>query len=393
MSIYNFDEFIDRTGTHTVKYDLRDAVFGNKEVIPMWVADMDFKTPDFIVEAVKKRAEHPIYGYTIRPDSFNESIINWMKKRHNWNIKKDWLTFSPGVVPALVMCVLAFTKPGDKIIIQSPVYFPFFSTIEGNGRQLTDNPLKEKNGKFVMDFEDLKSKIDSRTKMLILCSPHNPVGRVWSKEELQELSNICLENNMLIISDEIHSDLVFSKHKHIPLASISQEIADNTITCMAPSKTFNIAGLNTAEVIISNKNLLNDFNNKMNDYHLFIANIFGTTALEAAYNSGEPWLNEMLEYVWNNYITVNDFIKKNTPKIKVFEPEGTYLLWLDFKAMNLSRQELMHFIIDKAGVGLNSGFTFGVNGEYFLRMNIACPNALVKKSLMHIEKAYKQIYD
>lgn len=387
MKKYNFDKITDRSGTNTVKYDLRKQYFGAEDVIPMWVADMDFETPDFIVEAVKKRAQHPIYGYTIRPESFNNAIVNWMRNRHNWNIDSKWISFSPGVVPGLVLSLLAFTNPGDKVILQSPVYFPFYSTILGNGRQLVDNPLKQINGKFEMDFNDLEKKIDSRTKMLFLCSPHNPVSRVWKKEELEKLGEICIKNNILIVADEIHHDLVFKHNKHFSLASLSKEIAELTITFVAPSKTFNIAGLSTAAAIISNEKLRNDYNNILGDYHLYIGNLFGATALEAAYNNGNDWLNQMMEYIWDNYLFVKDFLEKNIPEIKVIEPEGTYLLWLDFRKLNLSNKDLKELLINKAKVGFNDGAVFGETGDGFQRMNIACSRTIIAQAIENMKKA------
>jgi cysteine-S-conjugate beta-lyase len=387
MKKYDFDKIVDRSGTHTVKYDFRKQYFGSEDVIPMWVADMDFETPDFITDAVKKRAEHPIYGYTIRPESFNNALVNWMKDRHQWEIQSEWISFSPGVVPGLVVSILAFTNPGDKIMIQSPVYFPFYSSILGNGRQLVDNPLILNNGKYEIDFEDLESKIDSRTKMFLLCSPHNPVSRVWTKEELIRLGEICSKHNVLIVADEIHHDLVFKHVKHVPLASLSEELAQNTITFVAPSKTFNIAGLGTAAVIIPNKRLLDTYNNILGDFHLFISNVFGTTAFEAAYTFGHDWLDQLMEYMWENYLFVKDFLEKNIPQVKVLEPEGTYLLWLDFRAFNLDNKELKELLINKAKVGFNDGAVFGETGDGFQRMNIACSRKVIEKALQNMKGA------
>lgn len=384
---YDFDKVVDRTGTHTVKYDFRKQYFGADDVIPMWVADMDIETPDFIVDAIKKRAEHPIYGYTIRPDSYNQALVNWMQTRHQWEIKSEWISHSPGVVPGLVLSLLAFTNPGDKVILQSPVYFPFYHSILGNGRQLVDNPLKLINGKYEIDFDDLEKKIDSRTKMILLCSPHNPVSRVWTKEELLRLGEICLKHDMLIVADEIHHDLVFKHQKHYPIASLSEDLAQNTISFVAPSKTFNLAGLSTAAAIISNKKHLAAYNNILGDYHLFISNVFGTTAFEAAYTKGHDWLDQLMDYIWENYLFVKAYLEKNIPDVGVLEPEGTYLLWLDFRKLGLSNQELKELMIKKAKVGFNDGVVFGETGSGFQRMNIACSRKIIATALENMKKA------
>ncbi len=388
---YNFDEYIDRSGTNTVKYDLRKARFGREDVIPMWVADMDFKTPDFVAHAVQERAKHEIYGYTIRPKTFYSSIVNWVEKRYDWKIKPSWIQYSPGVVPALAIAVLAFTQPGDKIVVQPPVYYPFFNTIKNNGRQIINNPLKTINGKHRMDFDDLRKKIDSRTKMLFLCSPHNPGGRVWTKSELKELSEIALKHNLLVVADEIHADLVFKPNKHTPLASISNEIAQQCITCIAPSKTFNLAGMSTAAIIIQNKKLYNNFHNMLDNLHLFIGNTFGGVALEAAYKNGEQWLNQLLEYVNGNIDLVMHFFKENLPLIKPMRPEGTYLVWIDFNNTNLDNESLKKVMIEKAKVGMNDGSAFGEGGNGFQRMNVACPRKTVQQALERIEKAFQNL--
>jgi len=386
--MWNFDEIIDRENTNSLKYDVVPKLFGAKDIIPLWVADMDFKTPDFIVNAIKKRAEHEIYGYTIRNRSFFESVRNWMKYKHDWEVKKNWVSFSPGVVPALSMSVLAYTNPGDKIIVQPPVYFPFFSSIKNNGRQLVYNQLKYENGDYHFDIEDLKQKIDSRTKMIMLSNPHNPVGKVWTKEELTELAVICLENDILMVSDEIHSDLIFEPHKHIPLASISEDIADKTIGMYAPSKTFNVAGLSSSVIIISNPKLKATFDNIMDDFHLGNGNIFGNVALEAAYMDGAEWLNELMEYLKGNIALVQEFIDKPGIEIKMNVPESTYLLWLDFTAYGLDNKWLQEQLVKKAKVGLSPGELFGPGGNGFQRMNIACPRSVLKGALNNMEKVF-----
>lgn len=385
---YNFDEIIDRTNSNSVKYDLRKTIFKTDDVIPMWVADMDIKTPDFIINAIKKRLNHEILGYTFRGEEFNDSIISWMKKRHNWEIKNNWISFSPGVVPAINMLVLAFTNPEDKIIVQPPVYFPFFSAIKDNRRIMLENQLKYEKGAYTIDFENLESLIDDKVKMIILSSPHNPVGRVWTKTELERLAKICIKNNILILSDEIHSDLVFDGYKHIPLASLSDIISDITITCIAPSKTFNITGLSSSAVIISNEKLLDKYNKILDTLHLGMGNIFGLVALKAAYNDGEEWLNQLMHYLTDNVSFVKSFLENNMPDIKLVNPESTYLLWLDFSRLGLSNKELNKILINKAKVGLSDGRVFGKGGEGFQRMNIACPRSLVEKAMLRIKSAF-----
>ncbi len=386
---YDFDKGINRKGTNSIKWDFNDEMFGNKNILPMWIADMDFQSPKPVIDAIKRRARHGVYGYTYISNSFYQSIVDWMDIRHNWRIEKDWILQIQGVVPSLAISILAFTKPGDKIIIQSPVYAPFFTVIRENGRQLIVNRLKIENGKYQMDFEDLKSKIDSHVKMLMLCNPHNPVGRVWTKEELEKLGEICLENNILIISDEIHSDIIYKNHKHISIASLSEELANNTITLIAPSKTFNIAGLTTSIAIITNKKLYDDFKNRKEGLGLILCNIFGLVALEASYKYGEEWLEQLLSYLEENVEYVMNYFKERIVKVKAIKPEGTYLMWLDFRNLNLNNERLKKLIVKKARVGLSDGLLFGPGGDGFQRMSIACPRSLLEEGLSRIERALK----
>lgn len=386
---YNFDEIIDRTGTSCVKWDIREMFFKKQDVLPMWVADMDFKTPDFIVDAVKQRAEHPVYGYTIRPESYYTSLINWIDKKHRWKIDKDWVIFSPGIVPAVNMAVMAYTKPGDKIIVQPPVYFPFFGAVKDNGRQLVNNQLKLNNGRYDMDFEDLEKQIDSRTRMVIISNPHNPGGSAWTKEELTRLGEICIKHNLILISDEIHSDLAIPPNKHTVAANLSKEIAGVTVTMMAPSKTFNLAGMASSSVIISNEKLRNDFQIMLDRVHVGMGNLFGMVASEAAYTHGEEWLNQMLTYVKGNIDFMEEYILKNIPKVKMIRPEATYMVWLDFRELAMDNDILKQFIIEKAGLGLNDGPVFGPGGEGFQRINLACPRAYVEEAMNRLENAIK----
>jgi cystathionine beta-lyase len=388
---YNFDEIIPRENTDCVKYDVRKAFFGTEDVIPMWVADMDFRTPDFIIKAIRERLNHEILGYSIRNKSFNQSIVNWMQKRHGWDIQKEWISFSPGVVPAVNMLVLSLTNPGDKIIIQPPVYFPFFYAIENNGRVKIENPLVLVNGRLSMDFEDLKKKAPG-AKMMIISHPHNPGGSVWTKDELLQMAEICIENDVLIVSDEIHSDLVFKGFKHIPLASLSDEIAQKTITTNAPSKTFNLAGLSTSYLIIPNESLRTTYNKMLNDQlHLGMGNLFGSIALQSAYQNGDAWLGQMLDYVWGNVAFVDDFLKTNVPQIKACMPESTYMIWLDCRELALKGDDLKNFFIKDAKAGFNDGRVFGTGGEGFMRINVACPRAIVGRVLLLVHEAVSRL--
>ncbi|MBA4407816.1 MAG: cystathionine beta-lyase [Odoribacter sp.] len=386
MKTYNFDELIDRTHSNSVKYDGRKAFFGNADLLPLWVADMDFRTPDFIVEAIRKRAEHEIFGYTLRADSYHQSIVNWLKRRYNWEIRPEWISFSPGVVAGLTIAIEALSKPGDGVIVQPPVYFPFFDSVKGTGREMIENPLKLENGRYYFDLEDLKSKIKPSTRLLLLSNPHNPGGMAWNREELSALAQICLENKILIISDEIHSDLIFDGFRHTPLAGISEEIAQNSVICMAPSKTFNTAGLTTSFLVIPNRRHFVAYERVMRLPHLHMGNIFGTVALEAAYTHGDEWLTQLLQYLQENYQQLEQFFQENIPEVKVMRPESTYLIWIDFSALGLTDEILNKKLID-GGVGLNRGVQFGKQGSGFMRMNMGCPRSVLMEALLRIKNA------
>ncbi|MGE5677067.1 MAG: MalY/PatB family protein [Pseudomonadota bacterium] len=389
--IYNFDAGIDRKGTSSVKWDYLEKIFGNKEVIPMWVADMDFAAPQPVIDAVVERAKHGVYGYTEKPASFYTSVTRWVKKRHGWHVSSDWITVCPGVVPALNLCVQAFTEPGDKVLLQSPVYPPFFASIRNNDRVLVNSPLRLIDNKYTIDFEDLETKLAGGVKAMIICSPHNPVGRVWSREELEKVGALCVKYNVLLISDEIHSDLIYKNYKHTPAASLAPEISERTITCLAPSKTFNIAGFATSLAIISNKELRDKFNRYLAQLGFDSTNLFGITALEAAYNYGEEWLDQALAYLEGNLDFLMNFLAEKLPRIKVSRPEGTYLVWLDCRDLGMKQKELVNFLIHKANVGLNDGTAFGDDGEGFMRMNIACTRSTLEEGLKRIEKAVNSL--
>ena len=389
--MWNFDEPAGREGTDCIKYDRREETFGVKDIIPMWVADMDFNTPDFIVESLQKRLEHHIYGYSFRSSEYFQSMISWIKTRHNWTVEKEWISFSPGIVPALNFCTLAFTQAGDNIIVQPPVYFPFFSAAESHGRNLIYNRLTESEGKWNMDYNSLIAGIDSKTKMIIISNPHNPVGRVWTPEELNNLADICLKNNILIISDEIHCDLVLPGFTHTPMASLSEKIAENTVTLIAPSKTFNLAGLSTSSVIIKNPVLRKSFNRIVDNLHVGNGNIFGNTASIAAYANGHKWLDALLDYIDNNIEFVKDYCGKMIPEIIPVQPEATYMIWLDCRRFGMSGKDLQNFFVHKAGVGMNEGSTFGPGGEGFMRMNLGTTHQTVMKAMEQIERAVASV--
>ncbi len=384
MNKYNFDKIIDREKTASVKYDLREAYFGKADVLPMWVADMDFETPDFIGKAVSKRAEHPVYGYSFRPESYFTAFTTWVEKRHQWPVKNEWVLFSPGIVPALNMATLAYTSPGDGILVQPPVYFPFFHAVTNHQRKLLENILVYKDGKYLVDFDDFERKA-AKARMFFLSNPHNPVGRAWSREELEKMGEICLKNDVLIISDEIHGDLMLPGHKHIPMASLSDDIAAHTITCMAPSKTFNMAGLATSSVIISDRQLRTKFNRIMEGLHIGNGNLFGAVASEAAYKEGEEWLKELLQYVDNNFKLLEHFLRTELPVLKLVPAEATYLAWIDFSGTGLQDEEIKEKLIHEAGLGLSHGPLFGKGGEGFQRMNLATPKANVIEALNRLK--------
>ena len=388
MEKYDFDEIIERRNTESVKFDLLKPLFGQEDLIPMWVADMDFRTPPFVRDAVIKRAEHDIYGYSVRSEGYFESIINWYREQQSWDIRKEWIVFSPGIVPALNLIVMSCTSPGDKVIVQPPVYFPFFSAIKNHGRRILYNQLIREGDRYSMDFDDLEKKAAEGAKMIFLCSPHNPVSRVWTKQELIRFAAICRKYGLLIVSDEIHSDLVYPEFVHTPLAGLSEETASLTLTCIAPSKTFNLAGLSTSSVVIPDKTLRNRFETVLDQVHVGSGNIFGNIAAEAAYRNGKNWLSQLMFYLSENVSVMKDFLEKNLPFLKLVPPEATYLLWVDFSGAGLSGKELKRFIIDDARLALNDGPMFGPGGEGFQRFNIACPRQKMVEALFRLKEAF-----
>jgi cystathionine beta-lyase len=388
---YDFNTVIDRYNTNSIKWDFAEEIFKVKDILPMWVADMDLRVPPPVIDAAKKVAMHGIFGYSGVSSSYYEALIEWMKSHHKWDIKKEWVTFTPGGVPALHLIMNAFTKPGDQVIVQTPVYYPFFDAIKGSNCKILDNPLRFENNQYIMNLTDLRKKVNSRTKILILCSPHNPVGRVWCETELKELGELCIKNNILVVSDEIHQDIVFDGFQHIPFATISDVFADRSVTITGISKTFNLAGLQMSNIIIPNSSIRRRFNKMVESCGLFLPNIFAIAATEAAYRSGTPWLKQLLKYLHDNLTFLNDYAREKIPGLKVVQPEGTYLVWLDFRECGINPSRLGQFVREDAKVALEVGTKFGCKEEGFERMNIACSRATLLEGLHRIEEAVRTV--
>lgn len=388
---YNFDDVINRNNTLSYKWDGRyDKFPENPNVIPMWLADMDFPCPSEISDAVKARAEHPIYGYSFAVEKCKDLTAQWQKKRNNWNVSPEWVAFSNGVVPALNAAITAFTDEGDGVIIQPPVYYPFSESITNNFRKVCANNLIYNGERWTINFEELEQMAsEDENKLLILCNPHNPVSRCFEYDELKRIGEICIKHNVIIVSDEIHSDLVFRGNRHIPIASISSEISAITLTAVSPSKTFNTAGLQMSAIIASNKMLLDEFVKDMGRKY-YISNLFGTVAFVAAYeNSGcVEYLEQLIDYLWSNYLYLDGFLREHMPKIRCQKPEATYLMWLDCSELGMSGKEIERFFIEEAGVAFDSGEWFGGNCSKYMRINIACPRATLKNALYQMKAAY-----
>jgi len=387
---YDFDKIVERKNTNCFKWDYNKQMFDKEDVIPLWVADMDFAAPDAVVQKLIKRAEHGVYGYSFEPEEYYEVFINWLDRRHNWKIKKEWIINATGIVPAINFAIQCFTEPGDNILVQTPVYFPFFESIKKNERKVVNSQLRLIGSKYEIDFEDLEKKLKNDVKIMLLCSPHNPVSRVWSQEELQKIGSLCLQNNVLLISDEIHADLILNNNKHIPISSLSAEIQDITISMYAPSKTFNVAGLSTCSIIIPNEDIRKNYQEFMDKLGLHLINNFGIDAFIAAYKDGEEWLEQLLDYLWKNYKFVQKYLENNIPQIKAIELEGTYLMWLDCRELKLRQKELIGLFVNKAGLGLNDGAVFGSGGYGFMRLNIGCSRKLLKKALDQLKEIFKK---
>lgn len=382
-----FDEMIDRKNTQSLKWDGMKPYFGRDDILPMWVADMDFRPPAKVIEALQKRVEHGVFGYTITPETVSNAITKWISVRYEWQVDNSWLLYSPGVVPSIKTAIQAFTNPGDKVLLQSPVYTPFFQMIERNGREVSNSPLVLKNGRYEIDFVDFEEKLKLGVKLFLLCSPHNPAGRVWAEEDLVKMADLCKQYGVLIVADEIHADLVASPHKHLPLASLDSTFADITITLMAPSKTFNIAGLQASYMVVSNNELRQKLAAEQASDAFSMLNTFAVIAMEAAYTYGHEWLDQVLNYISANIKLVKKEIKEHLPLIKVIEPEGSFLIWLDCRELGLSHVDLKKRILEKGKLALNFGDSYGLGGEGFVRMNVGCPKDTVIEGLSRLRHA------
>lgn len=390
---YNFDEIIEREGTSTYKHENRAMYFGSKDVLPLWVADMDFASPKFVRDAIQERLNHPVLGYTVTNDEFFAPIQKWIQDNHNWEVERPWMHYLSGVVPGLSISILALTNPGDKVLIQSPVYMPFFSVIRSNNRELINNQLVEKNGRLEIDFDDFEEKAKSGVKLFLFCNPHNPGGMVWSKEDLVRISEICEKYNIIVVSDEIHCDLALPGYKYTPYATVSEAAKNHSITLIAPSKTFNIAGLCVSSFIIPNSTIRKPVFGMLQQLQTGgHGTIFGYTASTAAYSAnGREWLNQLLDYLQGNIDYVLDFIKEFMPKLKPMKPEASFLIWIDFKGLGMSDKQNKSFLVEKAGLGLNHGPTFGPGGEGFQRLNIGVPRSVLEKAMQKLLNAYRQL--
>jgi cystathionine beta-lyase len=383
---FNFDRVIDRTNTYSIKHD--PVSRGKPEdVLPMWVADMDFMAPPCVIDALVSRAQHGVFGYSEPGAGYFSAVQGWYRDRFNWNAEREWLTITPGVVNALYISVRALTKPGDGIVVQQPVYYPFNSVVRQTGRQLLVNELVYNENRYCIDFDDFENQI-KQAKMFILCNPHNPVGRVWTQDELTHMGEICLRYGVIVISDEIHQDFIFPGHRHYVFAALDRRFANITITCTAPSKTFNLAGLLHANIFIENESLHTQFKQEYSDCGLSQPGILGLVACEAAYAGGAEWLDQLINYLASNMSHIGKFLQANIPKIKLVEPEGTYLAWLDCRALGLPQNELDNAITNKAKLWLNSGPSFGKGGNGFQRMNVGCPHSVVQIALDRLKKEF-----
>ncbi len=390
---YNFNEKIDRSENHSAKWAEMEMKFGRKDLTPMWVADMDIKAAPEIVEAMKKKVEQEIFGYVYRPDSYYESAANWLKKRFGYEISPSTLIHSPGVVPSMSILVKMLTKETDRILIQSPVYPPFAAAVKDNGRKLIENNLiKDEKGYYTIDFEDLENKLALEdVTLFILCNPHNPVGRVWRREELEKMGELCKKHNVRILADEIWRDLIMPGYKHIPMASINKEIEDITITLFSPTKSFNLAGLQASFATFPRAEERKEFDDILGQMDVKRNNPFSLVAFETAYERCENWLEQLIEHIDGNMQYVIDFINERLPMVKTVKPEGTYLMWLDFNNIGIAQDKIQEFLINEAKVAMNDGATFGENGKGFARMNVACPRYMVEEAMEKIEKAIKNL--
>ena len=392
MKTYNFDEIIDRSGSGDLKHEALLPRWGRNDLLPLWVADMDFATPDFVVDALKTRLSHPIFGYTIEPADYRPTIIDWNESHHGWKIKPEWISFIPGIVKGIGFVVNVFTKPGEKVIIQPPVYHPFRMTPEDNGREVVFNPLRlREDGCYDMDFDNLSEVCDDKCRVLILSNPHNPAGVCWSKESLQCLADFCYEHNIIVISDEIHSDMALFGNRHVPFASVSERAADISITFAAPTKTFNMAGIVSSYAVISNDDLRQRFYGWLKANELDEPTIFAPIATIAAYQKGEEWRKQMLAYVEDNVRFVEDYCREHIPGVRPLRPQASFLVWLNCRGLELSHDKLLELFIDKAHLALNDGEMFGPGGEGFMRLNVGTPRSVLRQALEQLAKAVNEL--
>ena len=392
MKTYNFDEIIDRSGSGDLKHEALLPRWGRNDLLPLWVADMDFATPDFVVDALKARLSHPIFGYTIEPADYRPTIIDWNESHHGWKIKPEWISFIPGIVKGIGFVVNVFTKPGEKVIIQPPVYHPFRMTPEDNGREVVFNPLRlREDGYYDMDFDNLSEVCDDKCRVLILSNPHNPAGVCWSKETLQRLADFCYEHSIIVISDEIHSDMALFGNRHVPFASVSERAADISITFAAPTKTFNMAGIVSSYAVISNDDLRQRFYGWLKANELDEPTIFAPIATIAAYQKGEEWRKQMLAYVENNVRFVEDYCREHIPGVRPLRPQASFLVWLNCRGLGLNHDKLLELFIDKAHLALNDGEMFGPGGEGFMRLNVGTPRSVLRQALEQLAKAVNEL--
>ncbi|MDR0757956.1 MAG: pyridoxal phosphate-dependent aminotransferase [Tannerella sp.] len=382
---YDFDEIIPRRDSHSCKWDSAD----DSDVLPMWVADMDFRTAQPVIDALEKRAQHGIFGYAKVPDACFEAVAGWFARRHHFRIQQEWILFTTGVVPALSAVIRALTEPGDKVIVQSPVYNCFFSSIRNNGCETVSNNLIYRKGTYAVDFADLESKAsDPQASLLLLCNPHNPAGRVWTKEELSRIGDICLRNGVTVVSDEIHCDLVYPGHTHIPFASVSEDFLYGSVTCTAPGKTFNLAGIQVAHIIAADEAILNRIDRALNIHEVCEINVFAVEALMAAYNGGEAWLEALKRSLYDNYTCFRDYFAKYLPHCSVLPLEATYLVWVDCSSLGLSSARIAETLLEKGKLWVNAGTMYGAAGEGFVRFNIACPRKLLIEGLERFRRVF-----
>ena len=389
---YNFDEIIDRSGSGDLKHEALLPRWGRNDLLPLWVADMDFATPDFVVDALKERLNHPIFGYTVDPSDYRPAIIDWIRSHHNWDVKPEWLSFIPGIVKGIGLVINVFTKPDEKVIIQPPVYHPFRLTPEGNRREVVFNPLRRReDGYYDMDFDNLEKVCDDKCRVLVLCNPHNPAGLCWSVDTLKRLADFCYEQHIIVISDEIHSDMALFGNRHVPFASVSEHAADISITFGAPTKTFNMAGIVSSYSIVPNGDLCERFYGWLKANELDEPTLFAPIATIAAFRKGEEWRKQMLAYVEENVNFVENYCKEHIPGIRPLRPQASFLVWLDCNGLGLNHEQLLDLFIDKAHLALNDGEMFGPGGEGFMRLNIGTPRTVLRQALDQLTEAVKNL--